>query len=184
MLGGGGYLFAASYTNHETTKWAEKLGGGSFWRRGQGAPTDREMARAQQLEEAKVCCPLPAAQHPCDACGRRKIANGQAAQERLNKLPSALSFLPQFLLVPILRTYVIWEEWVLNSPPAQVAPTTLIAGMGGVFLLWRIRRLEPWMRKWWLHRPVVFGGPGREWQNCVTLLTSVVSTRSTSPTTV
>ena len=148
-LGGGGFLLAATYTNYDTAKWVDRLGGGSFWRRGQAQPSDREIARAKQLDEAKV------------------------AQETLNKLTSALSFLPKILFVPVVRTYIIYEEWKLNTPAAQYAPMELILGMGGVFLLWKVRRLEPWMRKWWLHRPMVFGGRS-EWQNSVTLFTSVV----------
>lgn len=51
----------------------------------------------------------------------------------------------------------------------------LVGIMGVVFLAWRIPRLEPLMRKWFLHRPVVLGGRISQWQNSVTLFTSVVS---------
>jgi rhomboid-like protein len=57
----------------------------------------------------------------------------------------------------------------------------LVGAMGVVFLAWRIPRLEPVMRKWFLHRPVVLGGRIREWQNSVTLFTSVVSLSSAHP---
>lgn len=53
-LGGGGYLFAAAYTNEDTRRWSERLGAGSWWRKGKSQPTDREIARAKTLEGAKV----------------------------------------------------------------------------------------------------------------------------------
>lgn len=53
-FGGGGYALLALYTNYETQKWSEKLGGGSWWRRNVDQPSDREMVRAKQLEGAKV----------------------------------------------------------------------------------------------------------------------------------
>jgi len=58
-LGGGGYLFAAAYTNEDTRRWSERLGAGSWWRKGKSQPTDREIARAKTLEGAKVSL-LPA----------------------------------------------------------------------------------------------------------------------------
>ncbi|OCF30911.1 rhomboid-like protein [Kwoniella heveanensis BCC8398] len=154
LLGGGGYTLLALYTNYDTSKWSEKLGGGSWWRRGQSGPSDREIARAKQLEGARQ------------------------AQKTLNNLPSSLSFLPNVILIPILRIYVLASEFYLNTPSAQLAPLTLIGGMGTVFLMWKVRRLEPFMKRWWLHRPVVFGSARDEWRNCVTMFTSVLSHQS------
>ncbi|WVR09662.1 hypothetical protein IAU60_006737 [Kwoniella sp. DSM 27419] len=153
-LGGGGYALAAQYTNADTQRWSEKLGGGSWWRRGQSGPSEREISRAKQLEGAKQ------------------------AQKTLNELPATLSFLPNIILIPILRSYVLVSEFQLNSPPAQLAPLSLIAGMGSIFLLWKVRRLEPFMRRWWLHRPVVFGRAKDEWKNCITMFTSTLSHQS------
>ena len=48
-------MAAAWYTNQDTAKWAERLGSGRWWRRGQEQPTDREIARAKQVASAKVC---------------------------------------------------------------------------------------------------------------------------------
>ena len=53
-LGGGGYVLAAQWTNHDTAVWSERLGGGSWWRRGKDQPGDKEMARAKTLDAAKV----------------------------------------------------------------------------------------------------------------------------------
>jgi rhomboid-like protein len=53
-LGGGGYLFAAAYTNEDTRRWSERLGAGSWWRKGKAQPTDREITRAKTMEGAKV----------------------------------------------------------------------------------------------------------------------------------
>ncbi|WWD19890.1 hypothetical protein CI109_104359 [Kwoniella shandongensis] len=154
-LGGGGYALAATYTNLETQKWAEKLGGGSWWRKGREQPSDREMNRAKQLEGAK------------------------SAQKTLNTLPTTLSFLPNLLLIPVLRLYVVGSEFYLNTPSAQLAPLGLIGFMGTVFLAWKVKRWEPFMRKWWLHRPVLFTpSRSREWANCVTLFTSTLSHQS------
>ena len=54
VVGGGGFILAAQYTNADTQKWTEKLGAGKWWRRGQSVPTDREIVRAKTLEGAKV----------------------------------------------------------------------------------------------------------------------------------
>ncbi|KAK8853462.1 hypothetical protein IAR55_004169 [Kwoniella newhampshirensis] len=154
-FGGGGYVLAAIYTNLETQKWAEKLGGGSWWRKGRDQPSDREINRAKQLEGAK------------------------SAQKTLNTLPTTLSFLPNLVLIPILRLYVVSSEFYLNTPSSQLAPLGLIGFMGTVFLAWKVKRWEPWMRKWWLHRPVLFTpSTRREWANCVTLVTSTLSHQS------
>ena len=103
------------------------------------------------------------------------MADSQEAQSVLKSLPETLSFLPQVITVPILRLYVLAKEYQLNTPAAQLAPMGIIAGMGLVFLGWRVKRLEPWMRKWWLHSPVVFGGARQKWAESVTLFTSTVS---------
>ncbi|RSH91515.1 hypothetical protein EHS25_009814 [Saitozyma podzolica] len=100
--GVGGYTLAAWYTNEDTARWVERLGGGSFWRRGQSQPSDKEIARAKQLEAARQ------------------------AQESLNKLPQTLSFLPRAILVPVLRIYVSAKEYAINTPPAQLAPMGLV----------------------------------------------------------
>jgi hypothetical protein len=47
-------MFAAAYTNEDTRRWSERLGAGSWWRKGKAQPTDREIARAKTLEGAKV----------------------------------------------------------------------------------------------------------------------------------
>ncbi|MGG6495803.1 UNVERIFIED_CONTAM: hypothetical protein NY603_23060, partial [Bacteroidetes bacterium 56_B9] len=85
------YIGAAAYTNNDTQAWSDKLGGGSFWRRGVGAPSDKDIQRAKQLQGAKD------------------------AQATLNHLPETLSFLPNVLLVPILRIYITSKEYLLNS---------------------------------------------------------------------
>jgi len=80
------------------------------------------------------------------------------------------------LKTPIMRLYVVAQEYFLNTPPAHLAPVGLIGVMGTVFLAWKVKRWEPFMRKWWLHRPVILGsGAVRQWQNSVTLFTSTVS---------
>jgi hypothetical protein len=53
-FGGGGYVLAAAYTNADTQKWSDRLGSGTWWRRGQGTATDQEIARAKQVDAAKV----------------------------------------------------------------------------------------------------------------------------------
>lgn len=99
----------------------------------------------------------------------------QAAQQTANSIPTTLSFLPQILVVPILRIYVTTQEYILNTPPAEIAPLEIVSYMGVVFLAWKMRRLEPFMRKWFLHRPVSLGGTRNRFAESVTLLTSVVS---------
>ncbi|WVO17103.1 hypothetical protein L204_104792 [Cryptococcus depauperatus] len=154
-IGGSGYALLALYTNHDTQKWSDKLAGNSWWRRNVDQPSDNEMTRGKRLEGAKK------------------------AQKLLNQLPGTLSFIPNIILIPILRTYVLASEFLLNTPAAQLAPLELIAGMGGIFLAWKVRRLEPFMKKWFLHRPVIFTHSTKlAWANCVTLLTSTVSHQS------
>jgi rhomboid-like protein len=103
------------------------------------------------------------------------LQGAKDAQATLNHLPETLSFLPNVLLVPILRIYITSKEYLLNSHPASTVPVQLAVGMGTVFLAWKVRRWEPFMRKWFLHRPVIFTSSVRaEWTNCVTMFTSTV----------
>lgn len=152
-LGGGGYFLAAAYTEADTQRWSQKLGRGSLWRSSLTQPTDREIARAKQMEGAAK------------------------AQKIVNNMSKELSWIPRPLLTPIMRSYVLYQEWKLNSPPAQTVQAGLIGAFVVVFLGWKMRRLEPFMRKWWLHRPVVFGGKLKEWQQSITLFTSTVRPR-------
>ena len=175
-LGGGGYVFAAWYTNKDTEYWSARLGAGKWWARGRGSqPSDREMVRAKVLDGAKVSrarCLVDI--FPVEIRYRVVYSSSQHAQQSANSLAKNLSFLPNALSTPIVRLYVLAEEYVLNTPPAQLAPTLLLPYLGGVFIAWRLRRLEPFMRKWFLHRPVVFSAPRQKWQETVTLFTSTV----------
>lgn len=137
--------------------------------------TDQEIARAKQLDAAKVSI------YSRETYKATKLTD-QKAQNTVNQIPRTLAFLPKALLVPILRIYVTAKEYVLNTPPAQVIPMQVVGGMGVIFLAWRVGRWEPFMRKWFLHRPVIFaGGARREWANCVTMFTSIVSLNSRCP---
>lgn len=126
------------------------MAGGSTWRFGHD-PSDRDLQNAAKMQRVK------------------------RAQATLQTLPKTLGFLPDVLLVPVLRTYVMWEEWKINTEAAHVAPALLIGGMGLIFLAWQVPGWQGFMGKWFLHRPVVFGGRRAEWRNCVTLFTSTVS---------
>jgi len=53
-LAGSAYVAAALYTNADTNAWSEKLGQGSWWRRGSDLPTDEEIKRAKAISTAKV----------------------------------------------------------------------------------------------------------------------------------
>jgi hypothetical protein len=98
----------------------------------------------------------------------------QQAQATINSMNQSSYWGP--LKTPIMRLYVVGQEYFLNTPPAHLAPVGLIGVMGTVFLAWKVKRWEPFMRKWWLHRPVILGsGAVRQWQNSVTLFTSTVS---------
>lgn len=115
-------------------------------------PTDRDLARAKQMQRVKV------------------------AREHLSTLSGKLGWLPGWAEEFIVRSYVMFSEWRIESPPAEVVPMAIVAGMGVIFLMWQSPRLQPFMRKWFLHRPVLLGArPKKEWANCVTLITSVVS---------
>jgi hypothetical protein len=105
----------------------------------------------------------------------------QQAQATINSMSQSSYWGP--LKTPIMRLYVVGQEYFLNTPPAHLAPVGLIGVMGTVFLAWKVKRWEPFMRKWWLHRPVILGsGAVRQWQNSVTLFTSTVSTSETGET--
>jgi rhomboid-like protein len=85
-------------------------------------------------------------------------------------------YVPAFILTPVLRLKVAYENWRLNTPPGQVASMKVISVMGTVFLMWRLPRIRRTMDKWFLHRPVVFGlAKLHPWKQCVTLFTSTVS---------
>lgn len=97
----------------------------------------------------------------------------QQAQATINSMSQSSYWGP--LKTPIMRLYVVGQEYFLNTPPAHLAPVGLIGVMGTVFLAWKVKRWEPFMRKWWLHRPVILGsGAVRQWQNSITLFTSTV----------
>ncbi|WOO78596.1 Presenilins-associated rhomboid-like protein, mitochondrial [Vanrija pseudolonga] len=150
-LGGVAYAYASLYTNADTAQWMQALGSGSVWRMGR-EPTDRDLARAKQMQRVKV------------------------AREHLSTLSGRLGWLPSWAEEFIVRSYVMFSEWRIESPPAEVVPMAIVAGMGVIFLMWQSPRLQPFMRKWFLHRPVLLGArPKKEWANCVTLITSVVS---------
>lgn len=103
----------------------------------------------------------------------KKMARAKQAQDSVNELSKNLSWLPYFIMVPIVRTYVVFEEWRINSPASRVAPAALIGLMVPVFLAWQVRAWQPFMRKWFTHYPVVFRGG--EARSCVTMITSVFS---------
>jgi hypothetical protein len=84
-------------------------------------------------------------------------------------MPHTLSSLPEGLRVPILRIYVTFAEALLQIPPSQLATVACIVPMGGVFLMWKMRGIRPFMNKWFLHHPV-----GRDFRP-LTLFTSIVS---------
>lgn len=145
-----GFSLAALYVNRDTAIWLHRMSGGSTWRFGRD-PSDRDLQNAARMQRVK------------------------RAQETLNTLPKTLGWLPDIMLVPVLRLYVIWEEWKINTPAAHSAPAMLIGGMGAIFLAWQVPRLQPFMSKWFMHRSVVFGGSKTQWKNCVTMFTSTVS---------
>jgi rhomboid-like protein len=53
-LSAAAYIGAAAYTNEDTNTWSDRLGMGSWWRRGSDLPTDDEIKRAKTLQTAKV----------------------------------------------------------------------------------------------------------------------------------
>lgn len=139
--------------NRDTSVWLNRMGSGSAWRLGRD-PSDRDLMNAARMHRVK------------------------RAQETLNTLPKVLSWLPDVLLVPVLRMYVVYEEWKINAPPAHVAPAILIAGMGAIFLAWQVPSAQGFMKRWFLHNSVTLGGPRAEWRNCVTMFTSTLSHQS------
>ncbi|ORX40474.1 hypothetical protein BD324DRAFT_647404 [Kockovaella imperatae] len=153
VLGGGAYAGAAIYTNAETDTWARRLGDGAWWRRGtSGRASDSEIFRAKRLDQAKE------------------------AQQTINTITSNITFLPKFLQTIILRTSVMILEGELNTPPATLVPLEIIGTMAFITLAWRGRRTEGFMRRWFLHRPVVFSTSAKKkWQESITLFTSILS---------
>lgn len=156
------YAWAAESTNETTSTWLARVTRQSYLGIKASLPSDMALWRARQVEAT------------------------EKAQQRINALPQVLSFLPAALLQPIMHIAVMWEESTLNRPIMREPIVQILTVFGIVFLGWKTRRLEPFMRKWFLHRPVILGGGAkREWANCVTMLTSVVSgTSATSLTTI
>jgi rhomboid-like protein len=140
-----GYITAATWTNMDAEEWLEK-GRGRLGRQ----PTDAAMMNAKRMEEAKK------------------------AQDTLKTLPSVLSFLPNFILVPILRTYIMVAEHRINSPNATRTQAELIAIFGTVFICWKLRSLQPFMTRWFVHNPIAWT-KRQDWRNSFTMLTSTVS---------
>lgn len=93
-------------------------------------------------------------------------------QDTLDRLPSALSFLPESFLTPITRIYISLSESYLHTPSSQLVCLGIISLNGLIFGLWHIRRVEPFMRKYFMHWPV-----GQN-HRVVTLATSVFSHQS------
>lgn len=83
------------------------------------------------------------------------------------------SFLPAFLVVPIVRSYVMYKEAQINQSSAVHATSVLLGVMVPIFLAWQVRRWQPFMQRWFTHFPVVFRGG--EPRSCATMLTSVFS---------
>lgn len=103
----------------------------------------------------------------------KRLSMASEAQQSVERLKDTLSFLPTFVAVPIMRTYIMMKEWQLNQPASSRAPVLLLGVMIPVFLAWQVRRFQPFMRKWFTHFPIVF--PGGEARSCITMLTSTIS---------
>lgn len=71
-----------------------------------------------------------------------------------------------------MRIYISASETYLVTPPAQLVCLSIIGINACVFLAWKIPRLEPAMRRFWMHWPV--GGNHR----VVTLATAIFSHQS------
>jgi rhomboid-like protein len=132
----------------DAAKWMDKPGMRRFGRQ----PSDDQMKNAKRLEEAK------------------------AAQATLKTLPSVLAFLPNMVLVPVMRTYIMYKEAQINSPTARRAQVELLGILAGVFVCWRLKAFQPLMTKWFLHNPVAWT-KRQDWRNSFTMLTSTVSRR-------
>lgn len=141
---GGAYGFASWWTNRDTSAWAAKLNG-PMWRLSSGAIT-----RAKQHEEKR------------------------RAEATLGALPGVLDFLPTFLLVPILRSYIMFEEARINARPANRVQAEIIGGLAVVFLGWRMRSTAAFMVRWFLHNPIAWTRR-QDWRNSFTMLSSTVS---------
>lgn len=96
----------------------------------------------------------------------------QRLQDTLDRLPSALAFLPEGIKTPLTRIYISASESYLVTPPAQLVCLSIIGLNACVFLAWKIPRLEPTMRRFWMHWPV--GSNHR----VVTLATAIFSHQS------
>lgn len=138
------FAFAAWYTNQETAYWLSQVKSYSLF-----TPSNGEINRAKRL------------------------ALASEAQQKVQRLKDNISFLPSFLFVPIMRTYIMVKEWQLNQSNSSRAPALLLGVMIPVFLAWQVRRWQPFMRKWFTHYPVVFRGG--EPRSCATMLTSTIS---------
>lgn len=143
------YISAETWTNMDAEEWMERLSGGTLGRLSR-QPSDEQMVRAKRVAEAKQ------------------------AQETLKTLPSVLSFLPNFILVPVLRTYIMYKESQINSPSANRAQMELIAVFGTIFLCWKLRAFQPLMAKWFVHNPIAWT-KRQDWKNSFTMLPSSVS---------
>lgn len=139
------FSLAAWYTNKDTETWVSKLSG----RFGLRTITDRDIWVAKRQELAKE------------------------ANATLQTLPTALSFLPDIMLVPVLRSYVFLKEMRLNSSPSVAAQVDIIATCAGVFVLWKLRSFTPFLSKWFLHNPIAWTRR-QDWRNSFTMLTSTV----------
>jgi len=138
----------------DAEEWMEKLSAGKLSRLGR-QPSDQQMVHAKRLAEA------------------------EEAKKTLKTLPSVLSFLPTFILVPVLRTYIMYKESRINSPSAHRAQIDLIMAFSIVFACWKLRTFQPLMARWFVHNPIAWT-KRQDWMNSFTMLTSTVSTRTTA----
>lgn len=146
--------------------WSERLGSNSWWRRGTDQPTDDEIQRAKTLQTAKVSSRCGCSFSNIDSTDLQRL------QDTLDRLPAALSFLPEGIKTPLMRIYIAASESYLITPPAQLVCLSIIGLNGLVFLAWKIPRLEATMRRYWMHWPV--GANSR----VVTLATAIFSHQS------
>lgn len=93
-------------------------------------------------------------------------------QDNLDRLPETLSFLPDSLFTPISRIYISLAETYLHTPSSQLTCMSIIAINGAIFLAFQIPRLQPFMRRNFMHWPV---GPNHK---SLTLATSIFSHQS------
>lgn len=172
-LAGSAYVAAALYTNADTNEWSEKLGHGSWWRRGSDLPTDEEIKRAKAINTAQVRSSALSGQTERKLiCLQPPPLTAQGLQNSLSGLVKSIRDWPESLKVPITRVYISLSETYLHTPPAQLVCLGIIGFNGLVFLAWRIPRFEPLMRRYFMHWPV--GANHR----VITLATSVFSHQS------